>query len=223
MAQNFLSKDGLTKLWGIIASTFVAKEEGKGLFSGKYGDLTGTPTKLTDFTNDLDFISATDIADTYLSKTDAASTYVTITDYNAKVAELVQADTDNLAAAKKYGDDTFVTITAYDTKVAALEKADSDNLQAAKDYADAAVGAITGFDFQVVDALPGTGVKGVIYLVAATGDANVETDNNVYDEYIWITDKFEHIGSTKMDLTGYLKEIDIVAITNDEIDQICVL
>ena len=187
--KKFLSKDGLTKLWALITTNFVAKEDGKGLFSGKYSDLTGVPTKLSEFENDLG------LDNVYLKQTDAASTYVTISDYN--------------------------------TKVAALEKADTDNLQAAKDYVDDAVGAITGFDFQIVESLPSEGVKGVIYLVAATGGANVVSDQNVYDEYIWITSgassSFEHIGTTKMDLTGYLKEVDIEAISNDEIDQICVM
>ena len=31
MATQYLSKAGLTKLWGIISTTFVAKEDGKGL------------------------------------------------------------------------------------------------------------------------------------------------------------------------------------------------
>ena len=51
-------------------------------------------------------------------------------------------------------------------------------------------------------------------------------EDNVYSEYLWITEtdgnsKYELIGTTKMDLTGYLKEIDITYITNDEIDAIC--
>ena len=187
--KKYLSKEGLEKLWGLITTNFVAKEDGKGLFPGKYSDLTGVPTKLSEFENDLG------LDDVYLKKTDAESTYVKIADYN--------------------------------TKIAALEKADADNLQAAKDYVDDAVGAITGFDFQIVESLPEQGEKGIIYLVAATPDANVTSDHNVYDEYIWITSggssSFEHIGTTKMDLTGYLKEIDIAAITSEEIDAICVM
>ena len=187
--KKYLSKEGLEKLWGLITTNFVAKEDGKGLFSGKYSDLTGVPTKLSEFENDLG------LDDVYLKKTDAESTYVKISDYN--------------------------------TKIAALEKADTDNLQAAKDYVDDAVGAITGFDFQIVESLPEQGEKGIIYLVAATPDANVTSDHNVYDEYIWITSgdssSFEHIGTTKMDLTGYLKEIDIATITTEEIDAICVM
>ena len=236
MATQYLSKAGLERLLKNVSATFVAKEDGKGLFSGSYTDLTNKPTKLSEFENDLDLANLTQITEKFLTKTDAASTYVAQTAYDEKIAALEQADTDNLntaktyaeekataaeTAAKTYGDETFVTQTAYNAKMELLDKADTDNLAAAKKYTDDAVGAITGFDFQIVDTLPEAGTKGVIYLVAAKDDANVETDTNEYDEYLWITDKFEHIGSTKMDLTGYLKEVDIAIITNDEIDQAC--
>ena len=240
MATQYLSKAGLERLLKVVSNTFVVKEDGKGLFSGSYTDLTNKPTKLSEFQNDLDLANLTELTDKFLTKTDAASTYVAQATYNAKVEALTQADTDNLTtaktyaetkaseaqeaattAAKTYGDETFVTKTAYNAKVEALTQADTDNLAAAKKYTDDAVGAITGFDFQIVDALPEQGTKGVIYLVAATDDANVNDATNEYDEYLWINDKFEHIGSTKMDLTGYLKEVDIAIITNDEIDQAC--
>lgn len=43
-----------------------------------------------------------------------------------------------------------------------------------------------------------------------------------YDEYIWLptSNKFEKIGNTDIDLSGYLKKTDMVAITNAEIDTI---
>ena len=58
-----------------------------------------------------------------------------------------------------------------------------------------------GFDMQVVDQLPATGEKGVIYLVPKDGSAP-----DVHDEYVWIdaTQTFELIGTTAVDLSGYL-------------------
>ena len=67
-----------------------------------------------------------------------------------------------------------------------------------------AVGEITSFDFQVVTALPSTGTKGVIYLVAHSHGSN-----DGYDEYIWINNAFEKLGHTDIDLTGYLQDNDI--------------
>ena len=81
-----------------------------------------------------------------------------------------------------------------------------------------ALGRITGISFRIVDALPETGENGVIYLIrhihSDTGDS--------YDEYAWISsiNKFEKIGNTDVDLSGYIKEDDLVPITTSEIDSI---
>lgn len=57
---------------------------------------------------------------------------------------------------------------------------------------------------EVVDTLPSTGQDDVIYLVKdSKGKAN-----NVYLEYLWL-DKWELIGSTQVDLTGYAKKEDL--------------
>lgn len=78
-----------------------------------------------------------------------------------------------------------------------------------------AVGDITGFDFQIVEELPGTGQKGVIYLISNSG-----TGQNIYDEYIWTGTDYEKIGTTDVDLSNYWSKIDLVAIQNSEIDTI---
>ena len=57
---------------------------------------------------------------------------------------------------------------------------------------------------EVVEALPSTGEDDVIYLVKdSKGKAN-----NVYLEYLWINGAFELIGSTEVDLSGYVKNED---------------
>lgn len=78
-----------------------------------------------------------------------------------------------------------------------------------------AVGDITGFDFQIVEELPGTGQKGVIYLISNSG-----TGQNIYDEYIWTGTDYEKIGTTDVDLSNYWSKTDLVAIQNSEIDTI---
>lgn len=76
-----------------------------------------------------------------------------------------------------------------------------------------ALSGITSIDLKVVESLPTTGTKGVIYLVAhahGSGDA--------YDEYVWVTEKkaYEKIGSTDVDLSGYLKSTDITVLTETD-------
>lgn len=78
-----------------------------------------------------------------------------------------------------------------------------------------AIGDITGLSFEVVTALPTTGVAGTIYLLSNGGSGQ-----NIYDEYVWVNNKFEKIGTTDVDLSGYLQTTDVVAITNAEIDTI---
>jgi len=77
----------------------------------------------------------------------------------------------------------------------------------------AAMSGITGIDFQIVDKLPETGTKGTFYLMANSGSGQ-----NVYDEYIWVNGKFEKLGTRELDLSGYMKTSDMVAITTTEID-----
>ncbi len=76
-----------------------------------------------------------------------------------------------------------------------------------------AVAGITSFGFEVVYSLPASGVKGTVYLVSNRG-----TGNNIKDEYIWVNSKFEKIGTTEVDLSGYMLTADLVAIATSEID-----
>lgn len=99
---------------------------------------------------------------------------------------------------------------------------ESYGYQDAQDVDDAITAAladITGIEFEIVQALPQTGEKGVIYLLANSGSGQ-----NVYDEYIWIdgdpTGRFEKIGTTDVDLSGYVQAVEMHALTNAEIDTI---
>jgi len=86
-----------------------------------------------------------------------------------------------------------------------------------------AMGDITSFDLQKVDALPTTGEKGIIYLLANSGEGT-----NTHDEYVWLNRGtaespdygWEKLGTISVDLSGYLLESDLEAITTEEIDEI---
>lgn len=92
--------------------------------------------------------------------------------------------------------------------------------QDVQDAIDAALADITGIDFEIVQSLPQSGEKGIIYLVPNSGSGG-----NSYDEYIWVeptggTAHFEKIGSTDVDLSDYWAKTELVAITTAEIDTI---
>ena len=78
-----------------------------------------------------------------------------------------------------------------------------------------ALAGITGITYSVVQSLPATGEAGVIYLVSNSG-----TNPNIYDEYIYVNNTFEKIGTTDVDLTNYVEFSDLTTITNAEIDTI---
>jgi hypothetical protein len=94
--------------------------------------------------------------------------------------------------------------------------------KAAADAAIAsAIAGVTQFDYELVESLPATGEKGVIYLVPNQG-----TGSNLYNEYIWIVvsgeGKFENLGQRDLDISGKLENSDVkvdttsLSKTNDQ-------
>ena len=92
-------------------------------------------------------------------------------------------------------------------------------------------GISVGLTPTVVAELPTTGESDKLYLVSKGGSDTTDT----FDEYIWVTDKYEKVGNTSIDLSNYVttstlntelsKKVnatDLVAITNAEIDAIMV-
>lgn len=78
-----------------------------------------------------------------------------------------------------------------------------------------AIKDIQGITYSIVEELPTTGQAGVIYLVSNGGK-----NSNIYDEYIFVNDLFEKIGTTEVDLSNYVKVNDLLELTNEEIDAI---
>ena len=68
---------------------------------------------------------------------------------------------------------------------------------------------------EVVTSLSQMTDANTIYLMANAGE-----QDNVYDEYIVVNGTPEKVGTTQVDLTNYVQDSDLVAITNSEIDTI---
>lgn len=94
----------------------------------------------------------------------------------------------------------FITITVdnllnYYKKSETFTKQEVNNL----------ISAITTMDIQVVQTLPTEDISTTtIYLVPKT----TTEENDAYDEYIYVSNAWEHIGSTDIDLSGYQTKID---------------
>ena len=82
-----------------------------------------------------------------------------------------------------------------------------------KAYVTNAIGGITSVSFVIVQTLPATGAAGAIYLVPNSGSSP-----NIYDEYIYVANAWEKIGTTEIDLSGYVqtsRKINNKALSSD--------
>lgn len=70
------------------------------------------------------------------------------------------------------------------------------------------INSLIGFTATIVNSLPSTGEVGVMYLKLNTSSS---VEGNIYDEYIWVNNKFEKIGSTEttVDLSGYVTQTEM--------------
>lgn len=114
--------------------------------------------------------------------------------------------------SNKKVDITVPTTATIKTQIEAYKYQTSTQVQTA---ITSALSGVTSIDLQVVTSLPATGKKGVIYLVAHT-----HTDTgDIYDEFVWVESKksYEKIGNTDVDLSAYVKSVDITDISETDL------
>lgn len=179
--------------------------------TNKAVDIT-VPTKTSDLTNDSNFA-----VDASYVHTD--NNYTTA-EKNKLSGIATGAQVNKIESIKVNGTAQTITDKAVDIAVPTNNNqlTNGAGYQTASEVQTAinsAISGITGIDFQVVTSLPATGTKGVIYLVSNSG-----TGTNIYDEYIWVTNRFEKIGTTEIDLSNYYNTTNLLALTNQEIDTI---
>lgn len=73
------------------------------------------------------------------------------------------------------------------------------------------ISSIPQFDIQVVQTLPTTGVSGTVYLVPAPDGSSP----NMYEEYLWINNSWEKLGSASVDLSNYYNKNQINGMLAD--------
>lgn len=136
-------------------------------------------------------------------------TDVAIVDKKVNIDLSPYAKTTEVEAVQAIADAAMPKAGGAFTGAITIQAPAEDMNPATKKYVDDAISGITEFEFSVVGSLPQTGEKGIIYLVAhahGTGDT--------YDEYIWVTDKFEKIGNTDIDLSSYVTDDELTAEIN---------
>lgn len=140
-------------------------------------------------------------------KGEKGDTYtITPADYNS-IATIVKEDivipskTSDLTNDSGFITNTVANLANYYLKTETYTKSEVQNL----------IGQISGLRLEKVNVLPQTGQTGIIYLVPNTS----QEQRNVFDEYIWIDNDWELIGSTEIDLTGYATETWVTAQISD--------
>lgn len=186
------------KVINTALGTKVDKEEGKGLSANDFTD--ALKTKLEGIAEGATKVTLDTATST--SSTNGITNKAVTTALNAKAA---------LASP------TFTGTPKAPTAAAGTNTTQIATTAFVKTAVDTAIGSVTQISYEVVDALPSTGVVGKIYLVAHSHGAS-----DIYDEYIWVnsTSKFEKIGNTDIDLSNYVQRTEMEAITNAEIDTI---
>lgn len=127
---------------------------------------------------------------------------------NPNVIEIVKVNGKAAAVAGKAIDITVPTDNKNLVNGAGYQTASQ-----VEDAITTALGGVTQISYKIVNSLPASGELGVIYLLGHSHDSD-----DIYDEYIYVDGKFEKIGSTDIDLSGYLQIAS--KITNSEIDTI---
>lgn len=229
MATNFLDKDGLIHFWAKIKEKFVRKElktgsedtykvlsdnnltdalvqkindAGTSSFNGDYSALTGKPS-----------IEGHEVA-----TGDQTAASLGLETPGGAQAKADAAKTAAVAEVKTLG---YQTSTQVESAITAKGYATADSVDSKVNAAKAELqGNITA---AVSSALTYKGVKATKAELPVegnkTGDMwHVTEDAN---EYAWDGTKWEPMGGA-VDLSGYMKKTDMVALTNSEIDNVTV-
>lgn len=96
------------------------------------------------------------------------------------------------------------------------EKELADLDLADKNYVIDQINNTEHFHREIVDGLPVIGKDNVIYMIkkkSASGD-------DIYDEWMWVDTKYEHIGSTAADLSDYYKKEEANKLLDKKVDKV---
>lgn len=119
---------------------------------------------------------------------------------------IVTPTTDTMAANKKYVDDAVAGVTIPTTVSSFTNDSGYQTSTQVQSAINTAIGDINSFEVEVVSALPTSNIKDhTIYFVPQA------SNSSTHDEYMYINNAWELIGTTSVDLSNYLQTTDIAA------------
>lgn len=199
MADKYLNTTGLQYFYNRIKTIFASKSE--------------LPTDTSDLTNDGDGNSPF-ATQSYVQQNGGKIDVIKV---NGTAQTITNKEVDLTIPVKisdLTNDSGFITnavndLVNYYTSSNTYTKTEVNQL----------IGGISTVNFLIVQTLPTTDIStSTIYLVPK----GTSQTQNVYDEYVYINNAWELIGTTNVDLSNYWSMTDLVAITTAEIDAIVV-
>lgn len=124
------------------------------------------------------------------------------TDLNGKIGTLSNLNTvdkSNLVNAIDEVNSTFANYLSKTNQVSYSPSADFH--PSTKKYVDDAIAAIRQLHFEIVQQLPQVGDPTIIYMILQSPGLG---QDDYYDEWIYISNRWEKIGSTRINLSNYL-------------------
>ena len=164
-------------------------------FSGDYTDLTNKPdipTKLSDLSSDSTHRIVTDTEKgIWNNKSDFSGSYNDLTN-----KPTIPSTTSELTNNSGFITKTVNNLTNYYTKTETYTQTEINEL----------ISQLSNLHFEVVETLPTHDIPtNVIFLLAKES----ESETDVYDEYIYINNNWELIGTTQVDLSSYVTIDDL--------------
>lgn len=206
---NYLGQNGLVYLITLIKNTFVKK------------------VLKTGSESDYKVLSDNDLTDALKTNYDSAYTHSTQlhapANAEANIIESVKVNGSPLPISSK-SVDIAVPLISTDIKTDDSSNLKTVSPKAVVDYVTESLSSVTSIDIDILErgeygenGVPTVeGKKGVIYFVPLSNSE----ESDIYREYIYVNDNFEAIGTTAVDLSGYLQSADLVEFKNEEIDSI---
>ena len=204
-----MGENALSTLLLLIKSKFVPKEL-------KTGSQSAYKT-----------LSDNDLTDALKANYDAAYTHSQSAHAPANaeqnVIESVKVNGTALTVENK-AVDVPVPLISTDISADSASNAKTASAKAVYDYVASTIAGVASISFRILTSgeynsetlVPTvTGSASYIYLVPITG-----ATNNIYKEFIFVNNAFECIGSTEVDLSGYIRTTDLVEFSAAEVQAI---
>lgn len=210
---KYLTLSGLNILWTKIKGTFVAKETGKVLSSNDYTTTEKNKLKGIAEGAQVNVIEAVKVGDSNLAVSSKTVTLgkvstkdeITLAELSLALQQTISGKVDAATTLAGYGITDAMTASE-------IASAISTAVAGADHMKRKTVTSTSDIDTSASDA------SQYIYMVKNSSGQS----GNLYDEYMVIDGKLEKVGDWEVDLSEYAKSADIVEITEDEINTICV-